>query len=55
MLGPWHTDAQQACFFVVKSLIGKIAHGRGEQTLKFETTNYEKTQKYERTFVDQNI
>ena len=55
MLGPWHTDAQTSMFFVMKSLIGKMTYGRGEQTSKFETTKNEKTQKYKRTFLDQNI
>ena len=56
MLGPWHTDAQTGMlFFVVKSLVGKMTHGRGQHTLKFETTNNEETQKYKRTFIDQNI
>ena len=34
MLGPWHADAQTNMFFVVKKFIGKMTHGRGEQTSK---------------------
>ena len=34
MLGPWHTDVRANMFFVVKNLIGKMTHGRGEQTSK---------------------
>ena len=55
MLGPWHTDAQTSMFFVMKSLIGKMTYGRGEQTSKFETTKNGKTQKNKRTSIDQNI
>ena len=32
-----------------------MTYGRREQTSKFETTKNEKTQKYKRTFLDQNI
>ena len=56
MLGPWHTDTQaNMFFFVVKNLIGKMTHERGEQTSKIETTKDEKAQKYTRTSIDQNI
>ena len=34
MLGPWHTDARINMFFVVKNIIGKMTHGRAEQTSK---------------------
>ena len=41
MLGLWHADARTNMFFcMVKNLIGKMTHGRGEE--KSEIWNYQK-------------
>ena len=50
MLGPWHADAQTNMFFVVKKFIGKMTHGRGEQTSKIWNYQKRKTSKLYKKF-----
>ena len=53
MLGPWHTDAQTSMFSCGEKSYWK--NGPMGELNRHQNLKLPKTQKYERTFIDQNI